>query len=171
VCRPSLPGLAKVCRLLRVFLKYEPAAATDIADKAPPSRAAFFSVPLIRMVYEANPAISSVSRYGLPYINVFVETLSIPFATCTPCIQRLPLLKDPGNGKQFCTCSEERQSRKYSPGSQLLSRKNISVKLQMNRLAPTFICVKVLQQKGTVCRGGYGDCAFPSIILLELQRL
>jgi hypothetical protein len=29
-CRPSLPGLAKVCRLFEAFLKHEPAAATDM---------------------------------------------------------------------------------------------------------------------------------------------
>jgi hypothetical protein len=97
-------------RLLRVFLKYEPAAATDmLAGGAPPSRRGYLPpVPLIRMVYEANPAaISSVSGYGLPLHQCSVDTNTIDSVRYVYyCIQRLPLLKDPGYGRQFCTLQQ-----------------------------------------------------------------
>jgi hypothetical protein len=125
-CRPSLPGLAKVCRLLRGVSEHEPAAATDMsADKPSFKRGLSFTVPLIRMVYEANPAAIShqVSAYGLPLHQCLFNTTSIPFAMCTHCIQRLPRSPDRQNNSALCSAG---QVRKYSPGSQLLSREHIS---------------------------------------------
>jgi hypothetical protein len=50
-------ALPKYVGFFEAFLKHEPAAATDMsADKTLLQSAAYLSCPLIRMVYEANPA-------------------------------------------------------------------------------------------------------------------
>jgi heme/copper-type cytochrome/quinol oxidase subunit 3 len=72
------------------FLKHEPAAATDMVIYSLLG-AVFLPVPMIEWS-EANPAaISHQGQYSVLYINAFfLATSSIPFATCTHCIQRLP---------------------------------------------------------------------------------
>jgi hypothetical protein len=83
-------------------------------------------------------------------------------------VSRAAKLKILATAYNSAFCSIRRQSRKYSPGSQLLSE-NISVKMGSSTLHAFCIscCLKRMQWDG------YGDCAFSlsSIILLELQRL
>jgi hypothetical protein len=138
----SLPGLAKVCGFFEVFLKSEPLLATDMpAGKL--LLHALSSSPLIRMVYEANPAaISYRCIWGLPLHQCLLETPSIPFAMCTPCIQRLPA-EAPGDGEQFCIgggggLENIRLAHSYCP-------ENISVR-NGDRFYPTYICEKCCDQ-------------------------
>jgi hypothetical protein len=110
-------ALPKYVGFFEAFLKYEPASDRYVCrSELPPSRGSSFPVPLIRMVYEANPAAISHQVSGrLPLHLCSNNTIDSMLPLCTHCIQR-PLLKDPGNGQTFCTMRSG-SLEKYSPGS------------------------------------------------------
>jgi hypothetical protein len=124
-CRPSL--LAKVCRLLRGFSEVRPAAATDMLQMKPSFKRGFSSpCPLIRMVYEANPAAIShqgrrdmIAFTSMPFGNHRFRSLRVLTVSRGCQAERSWQWRD-----NSALCSAE--FRKYSPGSQLLSREYIS---------------------------------------------
>jgi hypothetical protein len=76
-------------------------------DKTLLHSAAFFPVPLIRMVYEANPAAIShqCQMQGCLYINVLrntIDTVRYLYSLYPEAAK----LKDPGNGDNSAPCSE-----------------------------------------------------------------
>jgi hypothetical protein len=109
----------------------------------PPSRGSSSPVPLIRMVYEANPAAISHQVSGrLPLHLCFNNTIDT-MLRCVLTVSRGCKLKDPGNGRQFCTMRSGsleniRLAHSYCP-------ENISVKAA-DSSCPTFICDRCCYQ-------------------------
>jgi hypothetical protein len=163
--------LPKYVGFFEAFLKHEPAAATDMfADRNPPSkRGLFFPVPLIRMVYEANPA--AISHQGSSYaFNQCFCNSDIDSVRYVLTVSRGRKLKDP-MVRQFCTMQcvaagleNIRLAHSYRP-------ENISVKAADSCL-PLHSFVYMLPKVLNAVRVAMETVRFLSnIILLELQRL
>jgi hypothetical protein len=99
-------------------------------------------VPLIRMVYEANPAAIShqSSVIGVAFTILWKHHHRFRYV-----YSLYPEAAKAERPQRYnsALCSAERQSRKYSPGSQLPSREHL-LKNADFASAPTFICEKVL---------------------------
>jgi hypothetical protein len=167
-CRPSL-ALPKYVGFFEAFLKYEPAAATDMLQiETLLQSAVILPCPADPNGLRGQPGGDLSSGVVICALHqCFCNThrfRSLRVLT----VSRGCLLKDP-MARQFCTMQCGRQVRKYSPGSQLLSREYIGESCRFVS-APTFICVYVAQS--VECSEVAMETVrfFSSIILLELQR-
>jgi hypothetical protein len=119
-------ALPKYVGFFEAFLKYEPAAATDMSADNPPSQRGSSS-PCNSNGLRGQPGgdLSSGVRIGCLYINVFqntIDTVRYVYSLYPEAAK----LKDPGDGETILHLQRRAAVRKYSPGSRLLSREYIS---------------------------------------------